>query len=177
MEESKSSLIQLGSHSLARAKDSIAVTNKLLIERNSRDRLEAEYHYHLGIKRKPWETLIAIEDFTNAIRLDSTNSLYYSERGLYKSFVSDLEGSIKDYEKAIAINPTSGLYVTVGDLRVSNDEYEKAVIEYTNAATITPEAAEVYYKRGMARTNLKYYEEAINDYTKAIECQKANCPC
>ncbi len=48
MEDNKHSVISQGSHSLVRAENSIAITEKLLLEKKNRDYLKAEYYYQLG---------------------------------------------------------------------------------------------------------------------------------
>ena len=46
----------------------------------------------------------AMEDFSNAIELDSKDTLAYNNRGFTKYKLEDFYGAVKDYNKAIELN-------------------------------------------------------------------------
>ena len=69
MEDNNDSLSILGSRSLARSENSLAIVDKLLLERTNRDSIKAEYFFNLGLSRPFDENAVAIKDFNKAIEL------------------------------------------------------------------------------------------------------------
>lgn len=168
MEDNLSSPI-ISSRSLVRATNSLTIVNKLILEKDNRDRIQAEYHYNLG-KSKLLNDPTAIEDFTAAIVLDPNNSTYYSNRAWLKDFYQDFIGAIEDYSKAIEANPTSDYYCKRGHVKLYRlNAYKDSIEDYAKAIKLSPNLAVAHHERGIAEANLKFYYDAIVDFTKAIE--------
>ena len=75
-----------------------------------------------------------IEDYTEAIKIDSENDRYYSGRGDAKAASNDYKGAIEDYTEAIRLDSENDTYyVSRGDAKVAVRDYEGAIEDYTMA--------------------------------------------
>jgi tetratricopeptide (TPR) repeat protein len=138
---------------------------------------------------------LAIEDFTEAIRLDPNNASAYLQRskalhaGVSK--VSDLDENfeflisgtsyseetrdgfnraLEDATAAIRLAPAlASAYRNRGRIYDDMGEHDKAVNDFNQALKLDPNYAHAYYGRGRAYGNKKDYDRAIADYTQAIK--------
>ena len=68
---------------------------------------DAEYYFNQGIVNSHESNYDkAIEDYTQAIKLDPNPAYAYNNRGTVKLKLGDYQGAIKDYDKAIELDPT-----------------------------------------------------------------------
>jgi len=117
----------------------------------------------IGLRRE------AIVDYGYAIQFDSTNSIYYYNRGgLYRE-LNELDSSVAEYTKALKINPKhAGTYLNRGFTYLKMELYEKAIYDLERVQRYTNETSTIayaynnmgyaYYKLG----KLEVAEEKIN---------------
>ncbi|MBW4633053.1 MAG: tetratricopeptide repeat protein [Iphinoe sp. HA4291-MV1] len=112
----------------------------------------------------------AIENYNQALKLNSKDSESYYKRGLARYRLGDCEGAIADYIQAIQINPYYGkVYNKIGLARYQLGDYEGAIADYTQAIKMNPNDAVAYRNRADIRYHLGDYEGAIEDYNQAIK--------
>jgi len=88
-------------------------------------------------------SLEAIEDYTQAIRLEPDNPEWRLRRGnfYYLLGLDSYPQASTDYEAALSLRPNVGLYLTLGNLYYALEEMDDAVGAYTRAIeTAAPEA-------------------------------------
>ena len=111
----------------------------------------------------------AIDDFSQAIKLNPNNIMLYLNRGYVKQFVCDYGGAMADYNKALEINPNFAFaYNNRGVLKVSMNDTNGALEDYAKAISINPKYSDVYYNRGNLKYMLDDNQGALEDYDMAI---------
>ncbi len=117
-----------------------------------------------------------LEDFTNAIELDPTNSIGYIDRGDYYYELENYQLAIEDYSKAIEIDPTQADYFNNrGICYYKLENYQNAIEDFTKAIEMDPTEADYFNNRGDCYYfNLESSQLAICDFTKAIELDLTN---
>ncbi len=104
----------------------------------------------------------AVEDYTEAIRIDPTKEEAYKLRGdLYYSRLDEPEKAIADYSEVLRVNPNVILHCSEGSTAFQ-------VACYTELIRTNPVDGSAYYHRGEAYEFLKEYDKALLDYDEAI---------
>ena len=112
----------------------------------------------------------AIDDFTNAIKINPNEAKLYGSRGIAKSRIGDYSGAIDDLTNAIKLNPNDAqLYSGRGIAKSSIGDYSGAIDDLTNAIKIDPNYFEAYSNRGTYKGRKGDYSGAIDDLTNAIK--------
>ena len=112
----------------------------------------------------------AIQDYNNAIVLDSKYALTYLSRGVANLKLENYHDAIKDFNKAIELNlKEASVYFGRAKAKRYLQDYNGALSDFNKAIEINPNDENMYYFRGLTKSYLKEYQEAIKDYNKAIE--------
>ncbi|MGH7999834.1 MAG: tetratricopeptide repeat protein, partial [Brasilonema sp.] len=112
----------------------------------------------------------AINNYNQALKLNSKDSETYYKRGLTRYRLGDYEGAIADYNQVIQINPYYGkVYTKIGLAHYQLGDYEAAIADYTQAIRMNPNDAVAYRNRADIRYHLGDYQEAIEDYNQATK--------
>jgi len=132
---------------------------------------------------------LAIEDFTEALKLDPNLAAAYCNRGsAYHSMFfktkngGDLDKAIADFTQAIKLAPNyADAYIGRGYGYYSKGDYDKAIADCTQPIKLEPNNAERYIQRGEMYSLMRYtdnwrgsYDKAIADYTQAIKLDPNN---
>jgi tetratricopeptide (TPR) repeat protein len=127
-------------------------------------------YYSRGIARSELgDTQGAIEDYTQAINIDSNCVDAYYSRGIARSELGDKQGEIEDYTQAINIDPNYvNAYYSRGIARSEVGDKQGAIDDYTQAIKI-PNYVNAYFNRGNARDELGDKQGAIDDYNQALK--------
>lgn len=122
-------------------------------------------------KRRIGKAEEAIEDLSEALRIQENFALAFDARGKAYDDIGDLDQSIADYTNAIAANPMLVVaYFNRGYVYASGKGwYQRAIFDYNRAIELDSMYAKAYNNRGVAYNNIGMYDQAICDYTKAIE--------
>jgi len=81
----------------------------------------------------------AIREFTEAIRLDNSVTVYFGRRGFVYSKIEDYDNAIKDYTDAIKLDPNNSDYLMYrGDSYYQKKDYYTAINDYTAAIKLDP---------------------------------------
>lgn len=132
-----------------------------------------------------WEN--AIEDFSEAIRLDPKLAEAYIWRGkTYHSWASyeliseahsyqmlsqealeRYEQAVKDITEAIRLEPAASYHATRALVYEDMEQYDKAITDYTEAIRLEPEAL-YFNNRGLLYYVTSHFEQAIKDFDNSI---------
>jgi tetratricopeptide (TPR) repeat protein len=111
----------------------------------------------------------AIEDYTQAIRLQPNYAKAFLQRGKSRGRWGDLAGAIEDFGAAIRFQPdNASAYYNRGVARDALNDRQGAVEDYTQAIRLKPDYPSAYNNRGGARTELGDHQGAVDDYTQAL---------
>lgn len=111
-------------------------------------------------------------DLTKAIQLNSTNALYYNNRGYNYQNLSMFNEAVEDYRKAIRLQPRKSLfYNNLGFCYDLMKDHKNAVEEYTRAIDLDQNPA-YYTNRAHSYEKLGKLLEAESDKSRARICQK-----
>ncbi len=119
----------------------------------------------------------ALEDFTQAIKLQPRNVQYYRRRANTNDFyLKRYDAAIADLSEVIKLQPKdAGSYTDRGYVFKSRKDYQKAADDFTSAINLESSLTvkKVYYgvRADLYYTNLKNYPAAIADYTEYIKIE------
>ena len=116
---------------------------------------------------KVWRDSFALWEYT--LRVDPTNYLAYTNRGVARHAAGDLDGAFADYNAALRFNPGHAeAYNDRGIVRFARAEVDGAIADYSAAIRLRPEYADAYENRGIARQAKGDLDGALADYGAAI---------
>jgi|GEM_PF-1256466 len=111
----------------------------------------------------------AIEEFTQALRLNPNNANTYFNRGFVRSDLGDKKGALDDYNQALRLNPNDAdTYNSRGNVRRDLGDKKGALDDYNQALRLNPNDADAYYNRGIVRSDLGDKKGALDDYNQAL---------
>lgn len=144
---------------------SLIVYIPLLISINSNSQSAADYFRQGKINYNNARYEQAIEQYNQAILLDSTDANYFLQRGFCKGLLKDYQGAIADYSSAIRLNPSDQFaYVSRGSAKSKIGNFSEAIDDFNQALVLDPDYAEAYNNRGFARKALGRFAEACEDW-------------
>jgi tetratricopeptide (TPR) repeat protein/S1-C subfamily serine protease len=127
--------------------------------------------YHRNLKNYKQ----AIDDYTQAIKIDPKNPTYYRDRGVAYGKLKNYKQAIDDYTQAIKIDDKNAIYyVGRGLAYFQLKDYKQAINDYSQAIKIDDKNAIYYNARGLTYLELKDYKQAIDDLTQAIKLDTKN---
>ncbi len=113
---------------------------------------------------------MAIETYSEAIRLNPRHASAYNNRGVAYNSKREHGRAIEDYAKAIECNPElANAYNNRGNVHRGSGEHDCAIEDYTKAIECNPELAGAYNDRGAAYAENGEFDCAIEDCNRAIE--------
>ena len=112
----------------------------------------------------------AIEEYTNAIRLQPDDADAYYNRGFAKAKLEQHFAAIADYTMAIVLKPDDAdVYNNRGIAKGRLGQHFAAISDYDTAIRLNPDFVKAYYNRGNAKYHLEQYFAAIADFDIAIQ--------
>jgi tetratricopeptide (TPR) repeat protein len=112
----------------------------------------------------------AIEDCSQAIKINSYFAWAYNIRGMTYHKLCENHLAIKDYNQAITMRSDyEAAYYNRGNTYRDLGDTQAAIEDYNQAIKIDPNYARAYENRGYTYHKLGNYQEAINDYNKSIQ--------
>lgn len=138
-------------------------------------KLKKVCHINIGLSHNELKEYgTAINDFTEAIKLDSTDMTTFIDRGLCKMRNDDNAGALQDLtyaatsRQATIQNKEAGLYWQAR-INQKSGMYAQAVKNCDDYIMLNSADHEIHFIRGTANDGLFKFAEAIKDYSKAIE--------
>lgn len=128
--------------------------------------------------KKQNELFKAIQAFSKAINMDSTNGDFYFQRGVcFLEFrdrdnesLSKIIEALEDFTKAIELNPNNFTFYNqrgLAFLILKKDQ--EALTDFSKSIELNPNETTNYFYKGLAKKNLEDYPAAIAEFTKAIK--------
>ena len=115
---------------------------------------------------------IAINLITQAIQIDSTKPLFFTNLGNAFQKQGKLEKSVQAYQKAIQIQPDyADAYYNLGNAFQKQGKLEKSVQAYQKAIQIQPGYAEAYFNLGNSLREQGKLKESTQALQKAVQIQ------
>lgn len=117
----------------------------------------------------------AVQNFTEAIRLNPDYAEAYYNRGLIYHSKGELDRAIKDYTEAIRLKANlAEAYHYRGFVHYRKRELDDAIKDYTEAIRLKPDFAEAYHYRGNTWCAKKDFYSAVGDYQKCLDVSGNN---
>jgi tetratricopeptide (TPR) repeat protein len=111
----------------------------------------------------------AIQDFSQAIRLDPKCAYAFNGLGNAYNGEADYDQAIQNYDRAIRLIANYGYaFNGRGNAYHSKGDYDRAIQDYDQAIRFTPNYANAFNGRGNAYNSKGDYDRAIEDYDQAI---------
>jgi tetratricopeptide (TPR) repeat protein len=111
----------------------------------------------------------AMEDYTEAIRLDPQNAALYCNRGYLRGEQNEFDKAIADFTEAIRLDPRDPIaYLHRGHAWSEQHHYDKAVADFTETIRLDSQNAYAFRSRGHAWLDKGDQNAAIVDFTEAI---------
>lgn len=112
----------------------------------------------------------AIEEFNQALGIDSNHENSYVSRGFCRFSLGDTQGAIQDYNQAIRLNPNHAkAYYNRGLARRKIEDKQGAIQDYSEAIRLNPNHGKAYNNRGLIRAVLGDKQAAAEDLQKAAD--------
>ncbi len=111
---------------------------------------------------------LAIEDYTQAIRLNPSSAMAYHDRAVCLARIKENDRALADYNRALQLasdNPLS--WNGRGVIYLRRKEYEKAIPDFTMAIQLRPTFAQPYENRAAAKRALGDVKGAAADLNLA----------
>jgi tetratricopeptide (TPR) repeat protein len=116
----------------------------------------------------------AIEDYSEAIRLDPKNASAFYHRGYaYRS--TDYARAFTDFNEAIRLDPKNAFtFYHRGSAYLATGDYEHAIADFNDAIRLDPKNAVTFSERGKAYRAKDDHDRAIADFNEAIRLNPKN---
>lgn len=131
---------------------------------------KAKKHLNAGVELESQGKLReAIAEYDEAIRLDPSFALAYSNRGLIYARLSQFQQAVQDFDKAIHLDPRLVLaYYNRGLIYALLNQHQLAIQDFNEVIHLNLEDAEAYYYRGVSYREQGKKAEALADFQKSI---------
>jgi tetratricopeptide (TPR) repeat protein len=128
-----------------------------------------EYYKRAILSYEKKEYSKAIDDMTEAIRLDPKNVDAYNDRARAWFDMKQYDKAMADFDEALRLNPQYfHAYNNRGRTWFMKKEYDKAMADYNEALRLNEKYYFAWDNRGNVWLAKKEYEKAIADYVQAI---------
>ena len=112
----------------------------------------------------------AIEDCSEAIRLNPSYGDAFLDRGLAHKDNNEYDLAIQDYDQAIKLNPKDAVaFNDRGGAYASDGKFDRAAQDFTQAIVLDPTDSRAYSNRGAVYYTKQEYDLAIPDLDQAIK--------
>jgi tetratricopeptide (TPR) repeat protein len=114
----------------------------------------------------------AIDDLSDAIRLEPDRADFYANRGGSYFGVADFKHSISDFGEAIKRSPsTADYFFKRAEAEASDGQKQAAMKDYSEAIRLEPnkkDGAIFHYRRALVASDLNQRETALEDLSSAV---------
>ncbi|MCC6780132.1 MAG: tetratricopeptide repeat protein [Hyphomicrobiales bacterium] len=142
--------------------------------RDKNDKL-AEAHNNRGVAyRLKGDLEHAIQDYSQAIKLNSKLASAYNNRGVVYDKKGDYERAIADYEQAIKLKPSPEAYFNRGNAHLGRAQYASAIDDYNQAIKLKADFVAAYDNRCWARAVVGILKQALVDCNEALRLAPAS---
>lgn len=152
--------------------EALTASNKAIqyIPKKDQEKLAEAYDARASVYLALEDTVSALNDLEQAIKLQPKDEDLYKERAqiYYEQDKYDLADA--DYQKYIELQPGDVVgYMGLGRNANERKQWDKAIEQFNHVEKLTSEYSSVYSFRAESYLGLKKYREAIDDLIKAID--------
>ncbi|SEC25656.1 Tetratricopeptide repeat-containing protein [Tenacibaculum sp. MAR_2009_124] len=116
---------------------------------------------------------LAIADFTNAIKLDSTDMASFIDRGLSRMYSGNYKEAKEDYTYVVDTKSNEGMMESalywLARIHYSERKFDEVIKNCDQYLKINPRDPELYFIRGVSNDMQGNYEQSIKDYNEATK--------
>lgn len=124
----------------------------------------------LGLLHAAKKDPVAVEYFTQAIKLNPKSSEAYFGRAYYYQLAGQLQKALFDYKKVIDIDPSNDrAYYNVGYINFEAGKYREALRSWDICIQMNNYNIQAYYMRGLVHETRKNKEDAKLNYEYALQ--------
>lgn len=152
--------------------EALAAANKALefLPKKDKQSRSIAYGYRGNIYLSIGDTVQALADMGESIRIDPKNETALEARGQLLYELDRYEESDADYQALLKLDPASALaYTGLGRNAHERDNYDQAVKYYEKAINIDEEYSSAYTFRATSCLKQGKYLEAADDIIKALD--------
>jgi Flp pilus assembly protein TadD len=115
--------------------------------------------------------------YSQAIRLDPEDFVFYVHRGDTRRKKGDLDGALQDFGEAIRLKPDDArFYKNRGAVSATKGDVDGALRDYDKVIRLKPDYVAAYHNRGVVRSDNGDVDGALQDYSEAIRLKPDECP-
>lgn len=145
---------------------------KAITEKLAKSPENARLYYERGVLLQQLkQDSLALMDFGNAVKYDSTKAEYYSAVGDLLFEHKDLDGSLKWIKKAIELNPDDmKAHLKIAKMFVYLEDYPNAFREINKVLRENAMTPEAYFLKGMIYKNIAdSSNKALSSFLTAVQ--------
>lgn len=110
----------------------------------------------------------AIENFSKAIQLDSSDVNFFLQRGFCYGRIQNFNAAIADFTKVIERESSNTqAYISRGAAYNKTNNYDAAMQDFNKAIELNPAESEAYNNRGFTRKAMGDFHGACEDWHKS----------
>jgi lipoprotein NlpI len=112
----------------------------------------------------------AIQNYNQALGLDSKDAVSYYQRGLALQAKGNLDAALNDFTQSIAVDPTqANAFSNRAFIKQSRGDLDGALADYGQALVLNPKIAVAYYNEGLIKVQKGNLDGAISMYDRALD--------
>lgn len=116
----------------------------------------------------------AIQDYGQAIKLNTKFAAAYINRGVAYDYKGDYDRAIADYEQALKLKPSAEGHFNRGNAHLAKREYDRAIDDYNQAIKLKADFAAAFDNRCWARAVVGILKPALADCNQALRLMPKN---
>ena len=116
----------------------------------------------------------AIQDYGQAIKLNTKFAAAYINRGVAYDHKGDYDRAIADYEQALKLKPSAEGHFNRGNAHLAKREYDRAIDDYNQAIKLKADFAAAFDNRCWARAVVGILKPALADCNQALRLMPKN---
>ena len=129
----------------------------------------ANYYRGMALTQKGMQAA-AIRDYSEAIKKEPTQSVYYARRGISRLSQGDIPDAITDLNRSLELEPSSPSVLSFrARALMMSSRHSQALEDINKAIQLSPNNSGFFKLRGDILTSAENYENAVLDYDRAIQ--------
>jgi tetratricopeptide (TPR) repeat protein len=116
----------------------------------------------------------AIQDYSQAIKLDAKFALAFNNRGVAHDKKGDYDRAIQDYEQSIKLKPSPEAHLNRGNAYLGKGQYDHAIDDYNQAIKLKADFGPAFDNRCWARAVVGILKPALADCNEALRLMPNN---
>ena len=116
----------------------------------------------------------AIQDYSQAIKLNGKLAAAFSNRGVAYDKKGDYDRAIADFDQAIKLKPAAEVHFNRGNAYLGKSQYAQAIDDYNAALKLQGDFAPAFDNRCWARAVVGILKQALADCNEALRLMPNN---